>query len=87
MIRPPDEGLPAGTHRSDDMQEIKIQTDTIRLGQLLKMANLVGTGGEAKLRVQEGEVKVNGQVEIRRGRQLRSGDVVEIGGTIVRVTG
>jgi ribosome-associated protein len=69
------------------MQEIDIQTDTIRLGQLLKMANLVATGGEAKLRIQEGEVKVNGQVEVRRGRQLRAGDLVEIGGTMVKVIG
>jgi ribosome-associated protein len=67
------------------MQEIKIKTEIIRLGQLLKMANLVGTGGEAKLRIQEGEVKVNGEVEIRRGRQLRAGDIVEIGGTVAKV--
>jgi ribosome-associated protein len=73
--------------QGEDMQEISIQTDTIRLGQLLKMANLVTTGGEAKLRIQEGEVKVNGQVEMRRGRQLRVGDLVEIAGMVVKVTG
>jgi ribosome-associated protein len=51
----------------------------ITLGQALKAANLVGSGGEAKVRVQTGEVRVNGEVETRRGRQLREGDVVEVG--------
>ena len=47
------------------------------LGQALKVANVVGSGGEAKVLVQAGEVSVNGEVETRRGRRLRSGDVVE----------
>jgi ribosome-associated protein len=51
----------------------------ITLGQALKAANLVGSGGEAKVLVQSGEVLVNGEVETRRGRQLREGDVVEVG--------
>ena len=51
----------------------------ITLGQALKAANLVGSGGEAKILVQTGEVRVNGEVETRRGRQLREGDVVEVG--------
>ena len=51
----------------------------ITLGQALKAANLVGSGGEAKVLVQTGEVLVNGEVETRRGRQLREGDVVEVG--------
>jgi ribosome-associated protein len=51
----------------------------ITLGQALKVANLVGSGGEAKVLVQTGEVLVNGEVETRRGRQLREGDVVEVG--------
>jgi ribosome-associated protein len=51
----------------------------ITLGQALKAANLVGSGGEAKVLVQTGEVQVNGEVETRRGRQLREGDVVEVG--------
>ena len=69
------------------MKEIGIKTETIRLGQLLKMAGLVGTGGEAKLRIREGEAKVNGEVEVRRGRQLRAGDLVEFGGEFLKVTG
>ncbi len=49
------------------------------LGQALKVASLVGSGGEAKVVIQAGEVLVNGEVETRRGRQLEEGDVVEVG--------
>ena len=49
------------------------------LGQALKAASLVGTGGEAKVLIQAGEVRVNGEVETRRGRKLEEGDVVEVG--------
>jgi ribosome-associated protein len=49
------------------------------LGRALKAAGLVGTGGEAKVLIQAGEVSVNGKVETRRGRRLEEGDVVEVG--------
>jgi ribosome-associated protein len=49
------------------------------LGQALKAVGLVGTGGEAKVLIQAGEVSVNGEVETRRGRRLEEGDVVEVG--------
>ena len=49
------------------------------LGQALKVASIVGSGGEAKVLIQAGEVLVNGEVETRRGRKLRGGDVVEVG--------
>jgi ribosome-associated protein len=49
------------------------------LGQALKVASLVGSGGEAKVVIQAGEVLVNGEVETRRGRKLEAGDVVEVG--------
>jgi ribosome-associated protein len=52
----------------------------IKLDQFLKLAHLVQTGGEAKQRIQAGEVRVNGEVELRRGRKLRHGDVVEFDG-------
>ncbi len=56
----------------------------IRLDDFIKRSGLVGTGGEAKIRVQSGEVTVNGQVETRRRKQLFVGDVVElIGETLV----
>lgn len=51
----------------------------ITLGQALKAANVVGTGGEAKVLIQYGDVLVNGEVETRRGRKLEPGDVVEVG--------
>ncbi len=51
----------------------------ITLGQALKAANVVGTGGEAKVLIQAGEVRVNGEVETRRGRKLREGDIIEVG--------
>ena len=49
------------------------------LGQAIKASCLVGTGGEAKVLIQAGEVSVNGEVEPRRGRRLEEGDVVEVG--------
>ncbi len=51
----------------------------ITLGQALKASDLVGSGGEAKVLIQAGEVLVNGEVERRRGRKLVAGDVVEVG--------
>jgi ribosome-associated protein len=51
----------------------------ITLGQALKASDLVGSGGEAKVLIQAGEVIVNGEVETRRGRKLVAGDVVEVG--------
>jgi len=69
------------------MKKIRIKTDTIRLGQFLKVAGVVETGGEAKLRVQEGEVMVNDQLETRRGRQLHPGDVIRLGPHLLEVEG
>ena len=60
-------------------------TAGITLGQALKAADLVGSGGEAKVLIQGGEVRVNGEVETRRGRQLVPGDVVTLGGLAARV--
>lgn len=62
------------------MQTIQIQTPTIQLGQFLKWAGIVGTGGEVKMLLGTGEVLINGEVEERRGRKLSSGDVVSIPG-------
>ena len=62
------------------MTEIKIETEFIKLDALLKFANLVSSGGEAKIRIAEGEVLVNGEACTRRGKKLRSGDTVELDG-------
>jgi ribosome-associated protein len=67
------------------MREIEVRGDVIRLGQLLKVAGIVDSGGEAKAVLAEGGVTVNGEPESRRGRQLRDGDVVAAGGESVRV--
>lgn len=67
-------------------EDVPIRDEVIRLGQFLKLANLIESGAEAKEVVAEGLVVVNGEVEQRRGRQLRDGDVVEIGGVSARVT-
>jgi ribosome-associated protein len=67
------------------MEKIEISGAIIRLGQFLKMAVLVETGGEAKARIQNGEVMVNNEIETRRGRQLQHLDVVEIEGQTAQV--
>ena len=66
-------------------REVEIRGDTIRLGQLLKLAGLVDAGGEAKELLAAGAVRVNGEVETRRGRQLHPGDEVALGAESVRV--
>jgi ribosome-associated protein len=66
-------------------QQVPVRDGVIRLGQLLKLAGVVETGGEGKLRIQEGEAKVNGEVETRRGRQLVAGDLVEFAGEVLEV--
>jgi ribosome-associated protein len=58
---------------------------TIRLDQFLKLVGAVGTGGQAKMLIQEGGVKVNGEVEMRRARKLRLVDLVELEGASYRV--
>ena len=58
------------------MEKIAISTEFIKLDSLLKYASLVGTGGEAKLVIAEGMVKVNGEVCTMRGKKIRPGDVV-----------
>jgi len=67
------------------VHDVAISTDTIRLGQLLKLAGLVDSGSDAKFILAGGEVSVNGEPETRRGRQVRAGDVVSLGGSSVRV--
>jgi ribosome-associated protein len=67
------------------VRRIAIRSETITLGALLKLARLVATGGEAKRLIQEGQVRVNGVVERRRGRQLRPGDEVHAAGARLRV--
>ena len=67
------------------MREIPIRGEMIRLGELLKLAGVVGTGGEAKMLLASVEVRVNGEPETRRGRQLHAGDEVLVGDEALRV--
>jgi ribosome-associated protein len=71
---------------SHEITEITIRDDMIRLGQLLKLASLVEDGVEAADLIRNGMVKVNGEIEERRGRQLHGGDTVTVGGETVRIT-
>lgn len=67
------------------MQEVKITTEFIKLDAFLKWCGAVSLGSEAKILVQEGEVLVNGEVCIQRGKKLRVGDMVEFDGEIYKV--
>ena len=64
---------------------VSITTPFIKLEALLKYAGLVGTGGESKIRIMDGEVLVNGEVCTVRGRKLHPGDRVELGGEVLLV--
>lgn len=67
------------------MEYITIKDEFIKLGQAMKLAGLVGSGIEAKEVIQNGEVKVNGEVDERRGKKLYPGDTFEFEGNIVEV--
>jgi ribosome-associated protein len=67
------------------MQIIQLRDEYIKLGQALKAAGLVDSGVEAKIVIQDGLVKVNGQVETQRGKKLVAGDVVEFDSEIIKI--
>lgn len=67
------------------MEIIKLRDEYIKLGQAIKAANLVGSGVEAKLVIQDGYVKVNGQVELQRGKKLYDGDIIEFENEQVKI--
>ncbi len=67
------------------MEIIHLREDYIKLGQALKAAGLVGSGVEAKYAIQDGRVKVNGKVEIQRGKKLVAGDLVDFEGKSVKI--
>ena len=62
------------------MNQIKIKDEYIKLGQALKLAGMVGSGVEAKIVIQDGQVLVNGEVELQRGKKLHPGDVFSFNG-------
>ncbi|MEN4401228.1 RNA-binding S4 domain-containing protein [Mycolicibacterium senegalense] len=65
--------------------DVPIRDDSIRLGQFLKLASLIDSGADAKAVIADGLVSVNGAVELRRGRQLRAGDIVSFADRTARV--
>ncbi|MDX5716531.1 RNA-binding S4 domain-containing protein [Clostridioides difficile] len=67
------------------MTEITIESEDIKLDQFLKLAEIASTGGHAKFLIQEGLVTVNDEIELRRGKKIKSGDIVEIEGTKIKV--
>jgi len=71
--------------RMSEPFDVPIKDESIRLGQFLKLANLIDNGSDAKIVCPSGDVSVNGEVETRRGRQLVVGDVVELQGQAARV--
>jgi ribosome-associated protein len=68
-------------------RDVPIRDESIRLGQFLKHAGMIDSGADAKAVIADGSVRVNGAVELRRGRQLRHGDTVDFGDQSARVTG
>ena len=68
-----------------DIRQVEIKDEMIRLGQLLKLAGVAEDGAHAKDLIDADEVTVNGEVEVRRGRQVRPGDVVGVGDESFRV--
>ena len=67
------------------MENIKIKDEYIKLGQLLKLAGLVGSGVDAKYVINEGLVKVNDEVDKRRGKKIYPGDIVSYNGETIKV--
>jgi ribosome-associated protein len=81
------ERFPTENGRVSDYNDIPVEEDGIKLGQFLKLADLVESGSEAKQVLAGGVVRVNGDVETRRGRQLERGDIVNLGAKSARVGG
>jgi ribosome-associated protein len=69
----------------EPVREVAIRDESIRLGQFLKLADLIDTGSDAKAVIAAGDVSVNDEIELRRGRQLRPGDAVTIDGRTAMV--
>ena len=73
------------TDTSGMIMQIEIKDEYIKLGQAMKLAGLVSSGVDAKFVIQDGQVKVNGEMEVRRGRKLKPGDSFEFDNTLVTI--
>ena len=67
------------------MEKVIIRDDFIKLGQTMKLAGMVGSGVDAKMLIQDGQVEVNGEVEYQRGKKLHEGDVITFNGESVQI--
>ena len=67
------------------MEKVIIRDDFIKLGQAMKLAGMVGSGVDAKMLIQDGQVEVNGEVEYQRGKTLHEGDVITFNGESVQI--
>lgn len=67
------------------MEKVIIRDDFIKLGQAMKLAGMVGSGVDAKMLIQDGQVEVNGEVEYQRGKKLHEGDVIAFNGESVQI--
>lgn len=67
------------------MKEVKINTEIIKLDAFLKWAGIVGQGSDAKMYIQNDEVKLNGNVETQRGKKLKKGDIIEFEGESYKI--
>lgn len=67
------------------MEKVIIRDDFIKLGQAMKLAGMVGSGVDAKMLIQDGQVGVNGEVEYQRGKKLHEGDVITFNGESVQI--
>ena len=68
------------------MEKIYIKDEFIKLGQALKLAGIAQSGIDAKFMIQDGRVKYNGEIEIRRGKKVYAGDTIEVDGKLFEVT-
>ena len=67
------------------MEKVIIRDDFIKLGQAMKLAGMVGSGVDAKMLIQDGQVEVNGEVEYQRGKKVHEGDVITFNGESVQI--
>ena len=67
------------------MEKVIIRDDFIKLGQAMKLAGMVGSGVDAKMLIQDGQVEVNGEVEYQRGKKIHEGDVITFNGESVQI--
>lgn len=68
------------------MEKVKIKDEYIKLGQAMKLGGLAGSGIDAKIMIQSGEVTVNGKTELQRGKKLHDGDIVSCNGETIQIT-